>query len=59
MNALHFEWDEAKAQANRKKHGVSFDEAKSVFLDDRARLMPDPDHSEDEERFVLLGYSSG
>ena len=59
MNALHFEWDEAKAQANRKKHGVSFDEAKSVFLDDRARLMPDPDHSEDEERFVLLGYSAG
>ena len=59
MNALHFEWDEAKAQANRKKHGVSFDEAKSVFMDDRARLMPDPDHSEDEERFVLLGYSAG
>ena len=59
MNALHFEWDEAKAKANLKKHGVSFDEAKSVFLDDRARLMPDPDHSNDEERFVLLGYSSG
>ena len=59
MNALHFEWDETKAKANLKKHGVSFDEAKSVFLDDHARLIPDPDHSEDEERFVLLGYSSG
>ena len=58
MNTLHFEWDETKAIANLKKHGVSFEEAKSVFLDDCARLMPDPDHSEDEERFVLLGYSS-
>ena len=59
MATLHFEWDETKAKANLKKHGISFDEAKSVFLDDRARLMPDPDHSEDEERFVLLGYSAG
>lgn len=59
MNTLHFEWDEAKAKANLKKHGVTFDEAKTVFFDDRARLIPDPDHSEDEERFVLLGLSSG
>ena len=59
MTTLHFEWDETKAKANLKKHGISFDEAKSVFLDDRARLMPDPDHSENEERFVLLGYSAG
>ncbi len=58
MVALHFEWDEAKAKANLKKHGVGFEEAKSVFLDDRAKLIPDPDHSIDEERFVLLGYSS-
>ena len=58
MNALHFEWDEAKAKANLKKHGIGFEEAKSVFLDDHARLIPDPDHSIDEERFVLLGYSS-
>ena len=58
MCALHFEWDDAKARANVKKHGVSFDEAKSVFLDDQAKLIPDPDHSVSEERFVLLGYSS-
>ena len=59
MTSLHFEWDEPKAKANVKKHGVSFDEAKTVFLDERARLISDPDHSENEERFVLLGYSSG
>ena len=58
MDALHFEWDEAKAKANLTKHGVGFTEAKSVFLDDHAKLIPDPDHSIDEERFVLLGYSS-
>ncbi len=58
MNTLHFEWDEAKAKANLKKHGVSFEEAKSVFLDDQARMIPDPDHSLGEERFVMLGFSS-
>ncbi len=58
MDGLHFEWDEAKAKANHRKHGVGFEEAKSVFLDDHAKLIPDPDHSSDEERFVLLGYSS-
>lgn len=58
MNTLHFEWDEAKAKANLKKHGVSFEEAKSVFLDDQARMIPDPDHSRGEERFVMLGFSS-
>ena len=58
MNALHFEWDEAKASIILKEHGVGFEEAKSVFLDDHAKLIPDPDHSIDEERFVLLGYSS-
>ena len=51
-------WDERKAAANAKKHGVSFDEAKSVFVDERAKLIDDPDHSEDEDRFVLLGLSS-
>ena len=59
MTALHFEWDEAKAKANITKHGVSFDEARTVFYDERARLISDPDHSEDEERFILLGRSSG
>jgi uncharacterized protein len=58
MSTLRFDWDERKAAANAKKHGVSFEEAKSVFLDERAKLIDDPDHSEDEERFVLLGISS-
>jgi len=58
MSTLHFEWDDRKAAANAKKHGVSFDEAKSVFVDERAKLIADPDHSEDEDRFVLLGLSS-
>ena len=58
MNNLHFEWDERKASANIVKHGVSFEEAKSVFSDERARLIADPDHSEEEDRFILLGYSS-
>ena len=58
MSALHFEWDESKAAANLKKHGVSFEEARSVFYDERAKLIADPDHSEDEDRFILLGLSS-
>ena len=58
MSALRFEWDERKAAANLKKHGVSFEEAKSAFYDERARLIDDPDHSKDEDRFVLLGLSS-
>ncbi|MBK9441878.1 MAG: BrnT family toxin [Comamonadaceae bacterium] len=57
MSTLRFEWDERKATANAKKHGVSFEEAKSVFLDDHAKLIDDPDHSDDEDRFVLLGLS--
>jgi len=58
MSNLRFEWDERKAAANEKKHGVSFEEARSVFFDEQARLIDDPDHSEDEERFILLGLSS-
>ena len=58
MSTLRFEWDDRKAAANAKKHGVSFEEAKSVFVDERAKLIDDPDHSEDEDRFVLLGLSS-
>lgn len=57
MNELNFEWDESKASGNLKKHRVSFDEAKTVFSDESARLIADPDHSEYEERYVLLGYS--
>jgi uncharacterized DUF497 family protein len=48
--ALAFEWDERKNTANRKKHGLSFDEAKTVFSDEEALLKEDPDHSEDEDR---------
>ena len=58
MTDVVFEWDEAKNRANRKKHGVSFEEARSAFLDESARVLPDPEHSEDEERFVLLGLST-
>jgi uncharacterized protein len=53
-----FEWDERKNRANRNKHGVSFDEARSAFLDENARVLADPDHSDHEERFVLLGLSA-
>ncbi len=58
MNELKFTWDEIKALKNQKKHGITFEEAKTVFFDDNGRLIPDPDHSDDEERFVLLGQSS-
>ena len=58
MITLGFEWNDRKAAANLKKHGVSFEEAKSVFVDERAKLIDDPDHSENEDRFVLLGMSS-
>jgi len=57
MNTLKFDWDKNKATKNLAKHKVSFEEAQSVFDDDFARLIPDPDHSEDEERFLLLGLS--
>ena len=57
MSNLSFEWDERKSVANAKKHGVSFEEAKSVFVDERGKLIDDPDHSGDEDRFVLLGLS--
>ena len=58
MSILRFEWDDRKAAANLRKHGISFDEAKTVFLDERAKLIDDPDHSDDEDRFVLLGMDS-
>jgi uncharacterized DUF497 family protein len=57
LGNLQFAWDRRKAQSNIGKHGVSFEEARSVFLDESARLISDPDHSAEEERFVLLGYS--
>jgi uncharacterized protein len=57
MPGLDFTWDEVKARANVRKHGVSFVEAQLVFFDEHARLLDDPDHSEDEARFILLGLS--
>ena len=58
MDSLKFEWDENKNISNQKKHGVLFEEAKTVFIDELARLIPDPDSSEGEERFILMGESS-
>jgi uncharacterized DUF497 family protein len=57
MPGLVFEWDEKKNRANRKKHGISFEEAQTVFADENALLIHDPDHSAGESRFVLLGLS--
>ena len=57
MGNISFARDPIKARSNLVKHGVSFEEAQTVFLDDNARLIDDPDHSDEEERFVLLGYS--
>ena len=58
MHELSFEWDFKKAELNEAKHGVSFDEAKTVFYDERALVIPDPDHSKLEERFVIMGMSA-
>lgn len=58
IKAIQFEWDPAKARTNLRKHRVSFEEAATVFYDDRAILIADPDHSNVEDRFVLLGMSS-
>lgn len=58
MSDLHFEWDPAKAAANLRKHGVSFEEAETVFWDERGLLIDDPEHSIGEQRFVLLGLSA-
>jgi uncharacterized protein len=57
MNNLAFEWDSKKSTANENKHGISFEEAKSAFTDQFARLISDPDHSDQEDRFILLGTS--
>ena len=57
MAPVHFAWDERKDKANQKKHRVSFGEARTVFYDENARLIPDPGYSSGEERFILLGAS--
>lgn len=57
MDYLKFEWDKKKDKANVKKHGVSFDEARTAFFDELAIQFLDPDHSDEEDRFILLGRS--
>jgi uncharacterized DUF497 family protein len=57
MRAIRFAWDPSKAAVNLHKHGVSFEEAATVFGDEYARLKHDPDHSHNEDRFILLGFS--
>lgn len=58
MGSIRFEWDENKSRINLRKHGVSFEEAKTVFYDDAALVIDDPEHSEEEDRFIILGLSS-
>lgn len=55
---IKFEWDSVKAEINLRKHGISFEEAQSVFYDEYARQFFDNEHSDDEDRFILLGMSS-
>jgi len=57
MEELRFEWDEPKHRENRRKHGVAFEEAQTVFQDENAVRFFDPDHSEEEDRFLMLGIS--
>ena len=58
MDGVTFSWDDRKERENRRKHGVSFEEASTTFAVENARLKHDPDHSQDEDRFILLGFSS-
>lgn len=58
MSHLVFECDKGKSASNQKKHGVSFEEAQTVFFDENALLIRDPDHSDEEDRFILLGLSA-
>ena len=55
---MRFAWDETKAADNLGKHGVSFEEAATVFADENARFKHDPEHSREEDRFILLGFSA-
>lgn len=57
MGTIRFEWDENKNRLNQRKHGISFEEASSVFFDDFAILFNDPDHSEEEDRFLIIGMT--
>ena len=58
MAAIRFEWNQSKNRLNKRKHGVSFEEAETVFADEHALLIDDPEHSDEEDRFILLGLSA-
>lgn len=58
MEKLNFEWDENKNLINQNKHKITFEEAKTVFYDEYALVIDDPEHSEEEERFIILGLST-
>ena len=58
MSGLSFEWDAGKAASNAVKHGVTFEEAQTVFHDENALIIDDPDHSKVEERFIIMGRSA-
>ena len=57
MDTIRFEWDRRKSRENKRKHGVSFEEAQTIFWDENAIQYYDPDHSKDEDRFIMLGMS--
>ena len=58
MNEITFAWDERKNRENQRKHGISFEEATTIFADENARLIHDPEHFPSEDRFILLGFSA-
>ena len=58
MEYIQFEWDENKNSINKKKHNISFEEARTVFYDEEALVIEDVEHSESEERFIILGMST-
>lgn len=58
MSTIKFEWDENKNEINKKKHKISFEEAQTVFYDEEALVIDDPEHSKEEDRFIILGFSN-
>lgn len=58
METIKFEWDENKNRINQNKHKIAFEEAKTVFYDESALVIDDPEHSEEEDRFIILGLSN-
>ncbi len=58
MLEIRFSWDEKKNRSNRRAHGISFEEAQTAFYDENAKVYFDPDHSSEEDRFILLGISA-